>query len=107
MLEISHTAKSLIGVNFQGAPILNVYKDGDKRFILTKNGKVALSKSALYTFLQEAKAPEQKAAMARTIRKNSDGTVSMTLGGTKRGVRKKYISISAAKRALIRRYGGK
>lgn len=104
-VEVSNTLKSLKGKPFGNSTISTILKMGDRRIVVTANGSTTLTKDELYKLLQDTKAPEQKAAMAKTMHQNADGTVSMCLGGTKRGKLKTYKTISGARRALTRCYG--
>lgn len=83
-----------------------IFARGNERIVvLADASRLTLTKPELKRQMIAVMASTQRAAMSRTIRRQPDGTVRMTIGGAQRGVRKSYVSEAAAKQALIRRYG--
>ncbi len=84
---------------------VRVRKDGARVVTDDAGNSVVLSKARLMEAFNRSLSAVQKKAMMRTIRQTANHRATMMLGGKKKGVRKTYVNVAAAKRALARRYG--
>jgi 23S rRNA pseudoU1915 N3-methylase RlmH len=81
-------------------------KDGKMRIVHLANGEsFRETKAKVLEKFQQVLSADQKAKSLRSMRKTSDGKVAVTIGGAKKGERKTFASVAAAKAAVSRHYG--
>lgn len=107
-MKASSTERYLKGKRLPGldSKVSKIFARGPERIVvLADRTRITYDKSGLKKQMQVVMSESQKVAMSRTLRRQPDGTVRMTIGGAQKGVRKTYVSEAAARSALTRRYG--